>query len=242
MNIYHSWRDTANLPIREAVHDRLNPFDDIEFSTIPSMQPGAVLTPRKTGLASMDMLFQMGSLRRWPGHVQATIFDAKVEIGTLKVDNSPLVTGSLSVSSSANNSSREPSSTMFDAQQRWLRCFTDVLVKFLVLKTPPGRVTDDPQLSPKQVPFGYKWPCGRGSDEFHLQIYPAGNAGSPHELTWEKLFKAMLRWIIQVARGKGSQSEVVLEEDGVRTAALVIRFSASTGVDNHELDDVTATA
>ena len=240
MNIYDAWRDTANLPIQEAIHYRLNPFDDIEFSTIPSTLQGPILTPVKIGLASYTMLNRMGSLRRWPGHVQATIFDATMEIGTLKVDNSPLVTGSLSVGSSANNRSREFSFTGFHEQQRWLRCFTNVLARLLIQKSPPGRVTDHPHLSPKQIPWGYRWSCGVGSDEYELRIYPAGNAGSPHELTWGILFEMMLRWINQVARGTGSQYGVVLQEDGVQTAALLILFGTSSSVGSDELDDHVA--
>ena len=243
MNVYDAWRDTANLPIRRAFRNRLNPFDNIEFTTIPSMRIRPLLTPAKIGIASFDMLYYMGELKRWPGHVQAKIYDTTVDIGTLKVDNSPLVTGSLSVDSGANNRSRNLSFTTFHRQQRWLRCFTQVLATLLVQSSPLGKITDDRHLSPKQVPIGYRWLCGAGSDEFELRIYPAGNAGSPHELTWEKMFKMMLRWIIQVARGEGSQHGAVLDEDGVRTAAVIILFGASTDVDSDEPDDhVSVTA
>ena len=154
MNIYDAWKDTANLPIRKAFRNRLNPFDNIEFTTIPSMLPGPVLTPPKIGIASFDMLYQMASLRGWPGHVQAKIFDATVEIGTLKVDYSPLVTGSLFVRSSAYDMSSGLSFTMFQKQQRWLRCFTNVLARLLIQKSPLGKVTDDTHLPPKQIPWG----------------------------------------------------------------------------------------
>lgn len=54
------------------------------------------------------------------------------------------------------------------------------------------------------------------------------------------MFKMMLRWIIQIARGEGSQHGVVLEEDGVRTAALFVLLGTGTDVDDDELDDHVA--
>ncbi|KAL8924897.1 MAG: hypothetical protein Q9208_003780 [Pyrenodesmia sp. 3 TL-2023] len=230
MNIYYAWKDTANRPLTKPISERQLPFDQFEFLIRPSLKPGTELTPVKIGLASCWIMNSMLQLDRWPGHVLAVIFEGphqqKQDIGSISIDHRPFILESDSASPVANGSS---SSSGFSPPanirtvQRWLRCFQTALHLPLV-HSPQDRVTDDPSYSPKAEAHRYASLCGTAgvADRLDLFIYPAANAGSPQQLTWQKLMTFLLHWIIKVARNRETGTLTKFEEDGVLVAEIAV--------------------
>ncbi|KAL8748332.1 MAG: hypothetical protein Q9184_007386, partial [Pyrenodesmia sp. 2 TL-2023] len=234
MNIYYAWKDMANLPLTEPISDRQLPFDEFEFLTRPSFMPGTELTPVKIGLASCWIMHDMLQLDRWPGHTLAVIFEGvnqqRREIGFISIENRPLILGPDPADPVLNSSSSSSSSsTQFSPPQdirrvqRWLRCFRTV-VQFSIVHSPQDRVTDDPSISPKPEAYKYPFPCGTAgvADRLDLFIYPAANAGSPQQLTWQKLMSFLLHWIIKVARNQEGGKLTRFVEDGVLVAEISV--------------------
>ncbi|KAL8787217.1 MAG: hypothetical protein Q9213_002328 [Squamulea squamosa] len=229
-NIYYAWKDIANHPLTNPVWERENPFDQYQFTIRPL---STILTPEKVGLANMWIFHDLLLQNLWPGHILAVIFEREgqtsKQIGTINIDNNPLVLGKRdSISAAATNSSANELTALSSLvyQQRWLRCFL-VAVGISIRYAPVARVTDNPFFPPKPKVQKYPWHCGTAgaADRLDLFVYPDANAGTPTELTWQMLMSELISWIIKVARGQdaGRSMKVIKERRLVAEISVFIQ-------------------
>ncbi|KAI4233155.1 MAG: hypothetical protein L6R40_007156 [Gallowayella cf. fulva] len=248
-SIAESWRDTANQKIESRITERQRPFVGYQYIIQPSRTLGADLTPLKVGLAKCHILQDIFSRTRWPEFMVAKItgstivpYHRSVDIGYVKVQYSPLsgpadataVAAATAYTTSTKSGNPAASidskglSIPIMVEKRWLICFTQFLL-FVVQHPASGSVTDEPTMSAKQEKHTYQIACGQWQDRFDITIYPEANAQSAWGLSWDRLMRAMLVWIADVAT-KGQyrylQPEVV-KEGGIRQATLSIRIDIS---------------
>ncbi|KAL8819480.1 MAG: hypothetical protein Q9223_002092 [Gallowayella weberi] len=236
------WRDTANGRINTRIDERQRPFPRFHYVIRPATTLGADLTRLEVGLAMCHIL--SGVLRRdpWPGRISAKLIGStivprreNVPIGYIEIANSPTPgmvdddDAAAAVSTSANTSHSTSHidgtglSVPSTAMKRWLVCFARFL--FFAFQHPAsGYVTDEPAMSAEPEKYTYEIPCGAGRDEFYITIYPAANADSAWRMSWDRLVRAMLVWIVEVAtQGEHlSLQQKVVREGGVIQAILFI--------------------
>ncbi|KAL8801413.1 MAG: hypothetical protein Q9182_004477 [Xanthomendoza sp. 2 TL-2023] len=241
--IMHFWRDPANGRINTRIDERQRPFPRFHYLIRPATTLGADLTRLEVGLAMCHIL--SGVLRRdpWPGRISAKIIEPNiiprrenVPIGYIEVANSPTLgmfddddAAAAAVSTSANtsHSRSDVDSTGLPipriAIKRWLVCFARFLL-FVFQHPAPGYVTDEPAMSAEPAKYTYETSCGSGRDQFLITIYPEANAHSAWRMSWDRLARAMLLWIVEVAtRGEYLYlQEKVVKEGGVTQAILFI--------------------
>ncbi|KAL8732811.1 MAG: hypothetical protein Q9181_003813 [Wetmoreana brouardii] len=242
--IYFYWRDTANLRIRNKVNSRTQPFSNFLHIIQPSSDRTAVLTPLKIGLGYCFMLQNVQTQQIWPGHIRESIYDEsgtgtgrqRVLLGTINIDNSPLrgpdtaaatspaVTDGPKPDGSADDSNNLPMSVA--AEKRWIDCFTRVLFSFLHYPA-PGKVTDEPLYAPRSDPITYHYTF-HGDAHFDFTVYPAGNAGGRHALTWDTVVRSMVSLVTTAARFPFGHTHIeVIKDAGVEIAGLRLTIAAS---------------
>ncbi|KAI4236341.1 MAG: hypothetical protein L6R40_006180 [Gallowayella cf. fulva] len=242
-SIDHLWRDTSNRPITDPVAERLEPFEQFDFHVSPSMRRGPELTPVKVGLGYCWILNGLTQQQLWPGHIRAILYEGidqqKKWIGSMNVDHDGEVAGTDPAGRDTDGNSGLSSP---GTPQRWLKCFQKVML-LSVVHSPLDRVTDTPVLSPKPVAHKYSWPCGSVgvADRVDFFIYPAANAGSPHQLTWEKLMSQLVPWLIRVASDRDRAGLVQFHENGVLLAEMTVFIQPGAG-GNRWNNEAAATA
>lgn len=207
-NIYIYWKGDVNRPIKSKTTFRRIPYNDFVHTFEPSSLRGAYLTPQLLGRGYLGCLLHVIGLRDWPGHVTAQMLAREkpgmplLDIGYIRIDYSPIRTASTpsetQIDSSAYSSNARSSATT--QTRRWLACFVR-LFYFVVAHSWSDKVTDDPDMPPKPWVAPYSYPClGGGNDELAMMVLPAANG----VLTWNDLNRAMINWLISVARNPGS--------------------------------------
>lgn len=235
LSIYNAWKDTANMPLAQPQVTRARPFAQFKFSTWPLL-PNR-LTPQKIGLTYCWMLYSILQLDRWPGHARAVISEQrrdeqqKQQIGVIDVDNDLSVREPVSASPGANVTG-ELSIPEFQEAQRWARCFLTTL-QLPIVHSPAQRVTDDPTFSPRPGVQKHSFPCRTAgvADRLDLFIYPAANAGSPHELTWEGMIRSLITWNTRYAAGQEGGRSTQIVRNGVLIAEISVYLQPGVGGD-----------
>ena len=243
-NIYIYWKGDVNRPIKSKTTFRRIPYTDFLHTFEPSSLRGAYLTPQLLGRGYLGCLLHIIGLRDWPGLVTAQMLAREkpgmplLDIGYIRIDYSPIRTASTPPethidSAAISSTARSSANTQ---TRRWLACFVR-LFYFVVAHSWSDKVTDDPDMPPKPWVARYRYPClSRGDDELEMMVLPAANS----VLTWNDLHRAMISWLISVARNPGSylDSRPITSHGGI-LATLQVKFDR-VGVD--EWDGAVANA
>jgi len=209
-NIYKIYIDRYNPTIDHTIVARPAPYPNFVYSIQPSLLPGSKLTPLKMGLVYCTILDEAINLEYWPRHLQAHIMDEnewdfnKQDIGILRIDDSPRAEAVPAATASLapkpiDGANGGLSITPVEKEKRFLRCITKPLFSFIQYRG-SGSVTDDPQFNPHHYPYSFNWECGYGIDQIFLWLFSPAAAGSPHQLTWDKMIKTMVAWVTDVAQ------------------------------------------
>ncbi|KAL8935776.1 MAG: hypothetical protein Q9216_005262 [Gyalolechia sp. 2 TL-2023] len=229
LNIYNAWRDTLNQPLAAAQVTRMQPFGQFKFSTYPLL-PGR-LTPQKLGLTYCWMLYTLLQLEQWPGHTRAVINEQRQQIGVIDIDNERRV-GKPASASPGVATVGDLSNPWSQLAHRWARCLLTVL-QLPITHAPQQAVTNDPQFAPKPGIPKYSFPCRTPglADRLDLFIYPAANAGSPTQLTWEGMIRSLITWTTRVAAGEDGGASTKIVSHNVLIAEISVYHQPNVGGD-----------
>lgn len=237
MGIYNSWRDEANRPLTQPYATRSNPFTQFKFTVWPLVARS--LTPEKVGLTYCWMLFSMLQLDRWPSHTATVIKEYTQQIGAIDITIEPIAGAPSVPDNSGVNITNDLLNSDFKREQRWARCFLAAF-QLPIIHYPAQLVTTDPHFAPRPGIQKYPFSCGTPefADRVDLFIYPAANAGSPTQLTWDAMARNLITWLTQVASRQDAARSFQMFQSNV----LVAEVSMYLQPDPRGNEAVTATA
>ncbi|KAL8717608.1 MAG: hypothetical protein Q9225_005162 [Loekoesia sp. 1 TL-2023] len=252
IEIYWYWRDNDNRAINHLISKRGEvPFENFQYIINPYLDPRAILTPYKLGIAYCWIL--NGVLihtNTWPGYIVASVSDTVDHrlVGFLSIENQARASDAAS-SAVPNDKNLEKAlwvNETFNAvtqpghalavqspnnviERRWFKCLAAMLM--YVIANPTTAFMAE-KLPPHSSDTTYRFDCNPRPTTIRDQIHVTIFAAAVHNrLTWKVLAEELLVFGSSVARGNSWDTVSVVREGFTTLASLRIRVDVADGID-----------